>query len=74
LRAFAVPGGDLIGQASAIDGDTIEIHRSAFGFGPSPHRRPTNPGSSRRGKFQEYPKTFGAPRPMKMGTISLRPS
>ena len=30
--------GDLIGQATAIDGDTIETHSSTFGFGPSTHQ------------------------------------
>jgi hypothetical protein len=57
LPAFAVPD-DSIGQATAIDGDAIEIHSRAFGLGPSTHQKPTIPGSGRLGKFQEYPKTL----------------
>jgi len=51
---------DLIGQATVIDGNAIEIHGSAFGFGPSTHQRPANPGSGSVGKFQECPKTLRA--------------
>jgi hypothetical protein len=40
-----------MGQAAVIDGDTIEIHSSAFGFGPSTHQRLADLGSSSLGRF-----------------------
>jgi hypothetical protein len=41
----------LIGQAAVGDGNTIELHGSAFGFGPLTHQTLTNLGSSSLGKI-----------------------
>jgi hypothetical protein len=67
--AFAVPGGDLIGQAIAIDGDTIEIHSSTFGFGPSTHRRLASPGITILGQLS--PNGLPANRSADMTTSDL---
>ena len=36
--ALALAADDLAGQASVIDGDTLEIHDTVFGFGESTRR------------------------------------